>query len=117
MRDAVAPRGSGTKATTSSNPETLGPDPGDLARLRWAADDGRILVTIDTDFGTLLHTRSASHAGLIRLPDVPAEVRIALMAQILRDHTAAELNRSIVTVRGHRIRISRPPPSVTRDCA
>jgi predicted nuclease of predicted toxin-antitoxin system len=28
---------------------TLGPDPGDLALLRWAADDGRILVTIDTD--------------------------------------------------------------------
>jgi predicted nuclease of predicted toxin-antitoxin system len=83
----------------------------DLALLRWAADDGRILVTIDTDFGTLLHTRSALHAGLIRLPDVPAEVRIALMTQILRDRTPAELSRSIVTVRGHRIRISRSPPS------
>jgi predicted nuclease of predicted toxin-antitoxin system len=90
---------------------TLGPDPGDLALLRRAADDGRILVTIDTDSGTLLHTRSALHAGLVRLPDVPAEVRIALMTQILRDHTPAELSRSIVTVRGHRIRISRPPPS------
>jgi predicted nuclease of predicted toxin-antitoxin system len=89
---------------------SLGPDPGDLALLRWAVDDGRILVTIDTDFGTLFHTRSAPHAGLIRLPDVPAAVRIALMTQILRDHTAAELSRSIVTVRGHRIRISRPSP-------
>lgn len=87
---------------------TLGPDPGDLTLLRWAADDGRILVTIDTDFGTLLQTRGTSHAGLIRLPDVPAPARIALLAQILRDHTAAELGKSVVTVRGHRIRISRP---------
>lgn len=90
---------------------TFGPDPGDLALLRRAADDGRILVTIDTDFGTLLHTRSASHAGLIRLPDVAAEARIAVMAQILQDHTAAELGRSVVTVRGRRIRISQLPPS------
>jgi predicted nuclease of predicted toxin-antitoxin system len=87
----------------------LGPDTGDLDLLRRAADDGRVLVTIDTDFGTLLHTRSAPYAGLIRLSDVPAAVRIALMAQILRDHIPAELNRSIVTVRGHRIRISRLP--------
>jgi predicted nuclease of predicted toxin-antitoxin system len=88
---------------------TLGPDPGDLTLLRWATDDGRILVTIDTDFGALLHIRSAAHAGLIRLPDVPAQARIALIAQVLRDHTAAELSQSVVTVRGHRIRISRPP--------
>lgn len=88
---------------------TLGPDPGDLTLLRWAADSGRILVTIDTDFGTLLHVRSASHAGLIRLPDVPAPARIALMAQILLDHTATELAHSVVTVRGRRIRISRLP--------
>jgi len=88
---------------------TLGPDPGDLTLLRWAADDGRILVTIDTDFGALLHLRGAAHAGLIRLPDVPSPARIVLIAQILRDHTAAELKRSVVTIRGHRIRISRPP--------
>jgi predicted nuclease of predicted toxin-antitoxin system len=88
---------------------TLGPDPGDLTLLCWAADDGRILVTIDTDFGALLHTRNASHAGLIRLPDVPAQARIDLIAQILRDHTVAELTQSVVTVRGRRIRISRPP--------
>jgi predicted nuclease of predicted toxin-antitoxin system len=89
--------------------KTLGPDPGDITLLRWAADSGRILVTIDTDFGTLLHARTAAHAGLIRLPDVPAAARIALMAQILLDHSAVELSQSIVTVSGQRIRISRPP--------
>jgi predicted nuclease of predicted toxin-antitoxin system len=29
----------------------LGADPGDRILLEWAARDGRILVTIDTDFG------------------------------------------------------------------
>lgn len=51
----------------------LGPDPGDRALLELAAADNRILVTIDTDFGELIHLHGIPHAGLIRLPDVPAE--------------------------------------------
>jgi predicted nuclease of predicted toxin-antitoxin system len=39
--------------------------------LRLAADERRILVTIDTDFGTLIHLRAQPHAALIRLPDIP----------------------------------------------
>ena len=31
-----------------------GPDPGDRILLQWAADEERVLVTIDTDFGELL---------------------------------------------------------------
>jgi predicted nuclease of predicted toxin-antitoxin system len=84
----------------------LGRDPGDAALLRLAAEDGRVLVTIDADFGTLIHLRARAHAGLIRLPDVPAARRIELLAQILADHTEAELSRAVVTVKGSRIRIS-----------
>lgn len=83
------------------------PDPGDAALLRTAVDEGRILVTIDTDFGTLVYLSGAEHAGIIRLPDVPARVRIALMAQILGTHAEAELVGAIVTVNGSRIRFSR----------
>ncbi len=85
----------------------LGGDPGDAALLRRATDEGRILVTIDTDFGALIHVRAQAHAGLIRLPDVPAARRIELMAQILADHPEPELSRAVVTVKGSRIRISR----------
>ncbi len=85
----------------------LGRDPGDAALLRRATDEGRILVTIDTDFGTLVHVRAQPHAGLIRLPDASATRRIELMAQILADHPEAELSRAIITVKGSRIRISR----------
>ncbi len=51
--------------------------------LKQAAVTGRILVTIDTDFGELVYVRRARHAGLVRLPDVPVEQRIDLMAQAL----------------------------------
>ena len=89
----------------------LGPDPGDLALLERAATEGRILVTIDTDFGELVYVRDVPHAGLVRLPDVPAMRRIALMAEVLERHRPALERQAVVTVRGGRVRISQPPPS------
>ena len=87
----------------------LGADPGDRALLERAAADGRILVTIDTDFGELVYVRRVPHAGLVRLPDVPAERRIALIAEVLERHRQALEIQAIVTIRDGRIRISHPP--------
>jgi predicted nuclease of predicted toxin-antitoxin system len=83
-----------------------GPDPGDRALLERAAADERILVTIDTDFGELVYVEAIPHAGLVRLPDVPAEKRIALMAQLLDRHQQALETKAIITIRNGRIRIS-----------
>lgn len=85
----------------------LGPDPGDRSLLELAESDGRVLVTIDTDFGELIHLHDVPHAGLVRLPDVPAAQRIVLMAELLDRHQDALEARAIITVRGGRIRISR----------
>ena len=90
----------------------LGPDPGDRALLEQTATEGRILVTIDTDFGTLIHLHGVAHAGLVRLPDVPAERRIALVAHLIGEHEQALQARTVITIRGERIRISRMPPSM-----
>ena len=87
----------------------LGPDPGDRALLERAAAEGRILVTIDTDFGELVYVEEVPHAGLVRLPDVPAEQRIALMTEVLDRHQQALETQAIITIRSGRIRISRPP--------
>ena len=87
----------------------LGADPGDRALLERAAADGRILVTIDTDFGELVYVRRVPHAGLVRLPDVPAKRRIALIAEVLERHRQALEIQAIVTIRDGRIRISHPP--------
>lgn len=91
--------------------QTLGRDPGDIALLEIAVSERRVLITIDTDFGELIYVHDIPHAGLVRLPDVPAEQRIALLAAVLNGHSQALERRAIVTVRGERIRISLPPGS------
>ncbi|MGO9288862.1 MAG: DUF5615 family PIN-like protein [Polyangia bacterium] len=85
----------------------LGPDPGDQAILEMAAQQGRILVTIDTDFGRLVYG-GAGHTGLLRLPDVPAAQRIALVADVFRRHREDMGAGTVITVKGGRIRISKP---------
>jgi predicted nuclease of predicted toxin-antitoxin system len=67
-----------------------------------------ILVTIDTDFAQLVYVDRASHCGIVRLPDVPAEGRIKLMEAVFREHASDLYNQAIITVRGQRIRISKP---------
>lgn len=83
------------------------PDPGDRALLAWAVSENRIVVTIDTDFGELVFGHALAHRGLVRLPDVPAAHRIALMQQILTSYSHELEAKSIITIRGQRIRISR----------
>jgi predicted nuclease of predicted toxin-antitoxin system len=85
----------------------ISPDPGDAALLALAAEEQRILVTIDTDFATLVYLGGAAHAGIIRLPDLRAPARIALMTQLLARHGETDLAGEIVTVTGSRIRFAR----------
>ena len=87
----------------------MGPDPGDRALLELAESMGRVLITIDTDFGELIYLHDVPHAGLLRLPDVPVDQRIALVSEIIERHQQALEERAVVTIRGRRIRISHPP--------
>ena len=87
----------------------LGPDPGDRVLLEWAAKETRILVTIDTDFGELIYVENLQHAGLIRLPDVPARERQLIMQDLLTRYETELQDAAIITVRGGRIRISKGP--------
>ena len=79
---------------------TLGPDPGDRILLERANSEDRILVTIDTDFGELIYLHDVPHAGLVRLPDVPADQRLALAAEVINRHRQALEDRAVVTIRG-----------------
>ena len=87
----------------------LGPDPGDTALLERANAEHRILVTIDTDFGELVFLHDVPRSELVRLPDVPAKRRIALLGGLIDRHRQALEMGDVVTIRGERIRISRPP--------
>jgi predicted nuclease of predicted toxin-antitoxin system len=84
-----------------------GADPGDRILLQWATEEKRVLVTMDKDFGQIIFVGGASHCGLVRLPDVPVERRIALMGMVLTEYGADLEARSVITVRGGRVRISR----------
>lgn len=84
-----------------------GPDPGDRTLLEWAANENRILVTMDKDFGEFIFVENTPHCGLVRLPDVPVATRIALMEKVLAAHGRDLTESAIITVRGGRIRISR----------
>jgi predicted nuclease of predicted toxin-antitoxin system len=85
-----------------------GPDPGDRVLLGWAAAEGRVLVTMDKDFGEFLFVERAPHHGMVRLPDVSAAQRIELMEKVLSAHLQDLLGQAVITVRGGRIRISHP---------
>ena len=87
----------------------LGPDPGDRALLYSAAQETRIVVTLDTDFGELIYVENLAHAGLIRLPDVPARERQLIMQDLLTRYETELQDAAIITVRGGRIRISKGP--------
>jgi len=79
------------------------------ALLEWAANETRILITIDTDFGELIYLENLSHAGLVRLPDVPARERQLIMQDLLARYETELQDAAIITVRGGRIRISQGP--------
>jgi len=83
------------------------PDPGDEELLARATAEGRVMVTLDNDFGALVFAYGAAHCGIVRLPDVPAARRIALCSRLLASHAKELWEGAIITVRGDRIRISR----------
>jgi len=85
----------------------LGPDPGDRALLRLAAEENRILVTLDKDFGEIIYLERAPHRGMIRLPDVPSDERKRLVRVVLESHSEDLEKGALITVRGGRMRVSR----------
>ena len=89
--------------------DELGADPGDRALLDLAVAEGRVMVTIDMDFGELVFLHDVAHAGLVRLPDVPVVERVALMREVLTKCGDALSQRAIVTASAQRIRITAQP--------
>jgi predicted nuclease of predicted toxin-antitoxin system len=87
---------------------SLGADPGDRALLQLAAQEQRVLVTIDADFGALVFGAGAAHCGLVRLPDVPAVLRIEMLRDVLTRHLEDLQAGAVITVQRAKIRISRP---------
>lgn len=63
-----------------------GVDPGDPAILAIAANEGRALVTIDTDFGALVFRDGASGAGVLRLRHASAHEQATRATELVAAH-------------------------------
>ncbi|MCI0589832.1 MAG: DUF5615 family PIN-like protein [Planctomycetes bacterium] len=85
-------------------------DPGDEAMLAQAHREGRVLVTLDKDFGELAIVRRKEHGGIVRLVNLSSSEQSGACAAVLARY-AADLERgAIVTVERSRVRV-RPPES------
>ena len=85
-------------------------DPGDEEILARAASEGRVLVTLDKDFGELAIMRHQPHHGIIRLVDFPARQQAQVCLNVLRLHGAELQAGALITAAPGRLRV-RPPES------
>ena len=73
--------------------------------LKNAAAEGRVVITIDKDFGKHIFADEMPHAGIIRLPSVRREQRVKLVRTVLERYSEALQKGAIVTVTMTKIRI------------
>jgi predicted nuclease of predicted toxin-antitoxin system len=80
-------------------------DPGDDEVLRRAHAEGRVLITLDKDFGELAVALRRPHAGIVRLVGFRAAEPARACAPVLGRFAAELANGAIVTSSPDRLRI------------
>lgn len=85
-------------------------DPGDDEILQRAHLEGRVLVTLDKDFGELAIVHEIPHSGIIRLVNLSARQQASVCLRVLDVHGDALLSGAIVTAELHRFRVRLPEP-------
>jgi predicted nuclease of predicted toxin-antitoxin system len=85
-------------------------DLGDEEILARAHREGRVLVTLDKDFGELAVVRGQAHSGIVRLVDLSARQQAPMCLRVLTLHGEELQAGAIVTAELTRLRI-RPPAS------
>jgi len=83
-------------------------DPGDEEVLAVAHRQGRVLVTLDKDFGELAIVRRLPHSGIVRLIEIGAREQAKTCIRALTRYGPELLHGAIVTIDADRIRF-RPP--------
>jgi predicted nuclease of predicted toxin-antitoxin system len=83
-------------------------DPGDRHILATAYQDGRVLVTIDKDFGDLAVHHGQPHRGIIRIVDFVARQQATVCQVVLERYADDVAAGAIITAERGRVRIRRP---------
>jgi predicted nuclease of predicted toxin-antitoxin system len=89
-------------------------DPGDEEILTRARTEGRILVTLDKDFGELAILKGQRHCGILRVAGFSARQLAGVIGHVLSLHGAELQSGAVVTAQLGRLRI-RPPETETND--
>ena len=80
-------------------------DPGDDEILKTAHQEGRILVTLDKDFGELAVVYSRPHSGIVRLVNIPARQQGEVSYNVIQTHLDELKHGAIITVTNKQVRI------------
>lgn len=80
-------------------------DPGDTEILSIAHKEGRILVTLDKDFGELAVLHGQKHHGIIRLVNLSLAKQAHVCEMILNKYGAELYGGAIITVDARKVRI------------
>jgi len=80
-------------------------DPGDDEILQRALAAGRVLVTLDKDFGELAVVRRRVHCGIVRLVNLSAASQASACVAILERYGVELASQAIITVEAGRVRI------------
>jgi len=80
-------------------------DPGDEEILETASLEGRLLVTLDKDFGELAIVYNKPHSGIVRLVNLGARTHATVCLRVLELYGDELLKGAIVTAEAGRIRI------------
>jgi predicted nuclease of predicted toxin-antitoxin system len=83
-------------------------DPGDEQVLARAHQEGRVLITLDKDFGELGVPRGMQHHSIIRLVDFPSSLQGLVSAKVLARYSEDLQAGAIITAQPGRVRIRRP---------
>jgi predicted nuclease of predicted toxin-antitoxin system len=84
-----------------------GGDPGDRAILDLAHAEGRAIVTIDADFGTLVFRDQIQRVGVLRLREAPPAALAARALALIDAHVAELAAGAFVTDDGDTARVTR----------
>ena len=90
-------------------------DPGDKEILAQARSEGRILVTLDKDFGELTIVYDLPHCGILRLINTSAKLQATICLRILSLYGRELELGAIVTAEPGRIRIRPPNMEKTKE--
>lgn len=80
-------------------------DPGDIEILAFAYKEGRILVTLDKDFGELAILHGHPHCGILRLVNLSTIMQVKVCKMIVEKYSNELSAGSIITVDAERVRI------------